>query len=108
MIKLTDRGKAENARGRREMGAEAGRVAMAQTIEKLQREWPVKADSFPDPITLIFAGATRRYYDGVVKYGKYNPVEDTRDFRKEAGAEILDAINYLAMFLMKIRASQSE
>lgn len=60
--------------------------------------------SHPDPITLIYAEALEKYQKGAAKYGEYNPATDQRDFLEETEAEILDAINYLAMFLMKIRA----
>lgn len=55
-------------------------------------------------IELIFSEAMRKYHQGASKYGEYDPATDTRDFLKEAEAEILDAINYLAMHLMKVRA----
>lgn len=57
-----------------------------------------------DPITAIFEEALEKYHQGAAKYGAFNPVTDTRDLLREAEVEILDAINYLAMFLMKLRA----
>ena len=48
-----------------------------------------------DPITAIFEEAL----------SKYHPATDRRDFLQETEAEIVDAINYLAMFLMKLRAT---
>ena len=43
---------------------------------------------------------------GAAKYGTFNPATDARDFLKEAEAEVLDAINYLAMFLVKLQTLQ--
>lgn len=77
---------------------------MGQTIEELEKATRNGPAFFPDPITLIFSEALGKYRKGAAKYGTFNPVTDTRDLLNEAEAEILDAINYLAMFLMKIRA----
>lgn len=57
-----------------------------------------------DNMTAIFETAVLKYGEGERKYGRYDPATDTRDFLQETEAEIIDAINYLAMFLMKIRA----
>lgn len=51
----------------------------------------------------IFDEALKKYEVGALKYGDYNPATDQRDFLKETEAEILDAINYLAMLLLKLR-----
>ena len=58
----------------------------------------------PQELEDIFAAALAKYREGVGKYGRYEPLTDSRDMIREAEAEILDAINYLAMFLMKIKA----
>ncbi len=52
----------------------------------------------------IFAAALQKYRTGERKYGPYNPLIDGRDMITEAEEEILDAINYLAMLLVKLRA----
>lgn len=57
-----------------------------------------------EPIEAIFQDALQKYQKGVLKYGDYDPATDHRDMLTETETEILDAINYLAMFLMKIRA----
>jgi len=59
-----------------------------------------------DNMAAIFEIALQKYQKGALKYGDYDPMKDRRDMLIEAGAEILDAINYLAMFLMKLRAIQ--
>lgn len=57
-----------------------------------------------DEIKGVFDEAMKKYEAGALKYGAFNPVADRRDLPVEAEAEILDAINYLAMFLLKLRA----
>jgi len=52
----------------------------------------------------IFRAALQKYRAGERKYGAYHPLTDDRDMITEAEEEILDAINYLAMMLMKLRA----
>ena len=59
-----------------------------------------------ETIEAIFQDALQKYHQGEAKYGAFNPQTDTRDLLREAEAEILDAINYLAMFLMKVRAQR--
>ena len=61
-----------------------------------------------EPIEAIFEDALQKYRRGEAKYGPYDPTTDTRDMLQEAEEEILDAINYLAMFLMKLRALPGE
>lgn len=56
-------------------------------------------------LKIVFNEALAKYEKGVEKYGAFNPVTDERDFLKETEAEILDGINYLAMFLLKLRAT---
>ena len=45
-----------------------------------------------------------KYRKGEREHGVYDPSTDQRDLMQEAEEEILDAINCLAMFLMRIRA----
>lgn len=52
----------------------------------------------------IFKAALEKYRLGEQKYGPYHPLTDSRDMITEAEEEILDAINYLAMLLVKLRA----
>jgi len=56
------------------------------------------------PIEAVFQEALQRYRAGEKKYGPYDPGTDARDMIREAEGELLDAINYIAMFLMKLRA----
>jgi hypothetical protein len=51
----------------------------------------------------IFNAAIAKFQKGAVKYGDYDPLTDNRDMLAETEAEILDAINYLAMGLIKLR-----
>jgi hypothetical protein len=55
----------------------------------------------------IFSEALKRYEIGEERYGQFSPEEDSRDLLAEAEAEILDGINYLGMFLMKLRRLKS-
>lgn len=57
-----------------------------------------------DGLDGIFSEALEKYKRGAAKYGNFNPETDPRNLLKEAEAEILDAINYLGMFIMKMRA----
>jgi len=56
-----------------------------------------------DQLTEVFEVAQRKFEKGAAKYGTFDPEADGRDFLQEAEAELLDAINYLAMFLVKVR-----
>ena len=56
-----------------------------------------------NPLSEVFTAALQKFERGAAKYGTFEPATDTRDFLKEAEAEVLDAINYLAMFLVKMR-----
>jgi hypothetical protein len=60
-----------------------------------------------DELKAIFDQALQKYEAGALKYGAFNPATDRRDMAAEAEEEILDAINYLAMFLLKIRSLES-
>ena len=51
----------------------------------------------------ILSAALGKYHQGEAKYGAFDPAPD-QSFLVEAEAEILDAINYLAMFALKVRA----
>jgi hypothetical protein len=64
--------------------------------------------ALPDPIALVFAEALGKFQQGEAKYGAFDPTTDRRDFIREAEAEILDAINYLAMFLVKLRTMREK
>lgn len=54
-------------------------------------------------IEAVFEAALMKFRKGESDHGVYDPATDRRDFLEEADAEILDAINYLAMFLMRMR-----
>ncbi len=56
----------------------------------------------------IFEQALDKYRVGELKYGEFEPLADQRDLLKEAEAEILDAINYLAMQLIRLRKFQKQ
>lgn len=49
-----------------------------------------------------------KYDRGAAKYGPYNPDADIRDLVAEAQSELIDARNYLAMHLIKIRTRLQE
>ena len=59
-----------------------------------------------NPLSEVFEAASQKFLKGAVKYGTFDPASDTRNLLNEAEAEILDAINYLAMYLLKVRAMQ--
>jgi hypothetical protein len=59
-------------------------------------------------IKSIFDEAMQKFQSGEKKYGVYDPCTDQHDFLTETEAEILDAINYIAMFLMKIWAQREK
>ena len=59
-------------------------------------------------IEAVFEAAFAKFSQGELKHGPFDPGTDQRDFLQEAENEILDAINYLAMFLVKIRALKNE
>lgn len=63
-----------------------------------------KRGKMDNRIEEILTAALVKYRQGEAKYGAYDPATDKRDFLKEAEAEILDAINYLAMYILKVRA----
>ena len=51
----------------------------------------------------IFSDALKRYQAGEKRYGRFDPHHDKRDLLSEVEAELLDGINYLGMFLLKLR-----
>jgi hypothetical protein len=55
----------------------------------------------------IFNTVIEKFQKGAIKYGDYDPLNDSRDMLAETEAEILDAINYLAMGLIKLRTMRS-
>lgn len=57
-------------------------------------------------IAAILSAALDKYRTGAQKYGEFVPETDNRDLIHEAEAEILDAINYLAMMLIRVRRLQ--
>jgi len=59
-----------------------------------------------DRLNEVFKAASEKFLKGAAKYGTFNPASDTRDFLQEAEAEVLDALNYLGMFLVKLRTLQ--
>jgi len=61
-----------------------------------------------DKLKTVFNEALAKYEKGAEKYGAFNPTTDQRDFSAETEAEILDGINYLAMFLLKLRAKREK
>jgi len=56
----------------------------------------------------IFRAALDKYRAGEQKYGAYHPLTDNRDMLTEAEEEILDAINYIAMLMLKLRAIKNK
>ena len=56
------------------------------------------------PLASIFTEALRKFELGSSKYGPFAPETDQRDLLLEAEGELLDAINYLGMFLLRIRS----
>lgn len=51
----------------------------------------------------VFGLAMVKYVKAERKYGDYDPATDPRDLLDEAEEELLDAINYLAMQVIKLR-----
>ncbi len=56
-----------------------------------------------DAVRKVFAEALARMDRGRAQYGPFDPAADGRDLLLEAEEELLDAINYVAMFVLKIR-----
>ena len=57
----------------------------------------------PNPLREVFVRALLKFELGAAKYGPFDPETDQRDLLLEAESEILDALNYLAMYLIRIR-----
>lgn len=47
----------------------------------------------------IFNECLEKYEKGASKYGDFNPLTDERDLIKESQDEIIDGMNYIAMFV---------
>ena len=101
-----DQGKKMDKSERMEAARQAWISATGKAIENLEKDLERNRGTFPEPVTLIFAEALCKYHQGVAKHGAFDSATDTRDLLKEAEAEILDAINYLAMYLLKVRAKR--
>jgi len=54
----------------------------------------------------LFQECLEKYEKGVLRYGDYDPLTDRRNLFEEAQEKLLDAVNYLAMALIKIRATR--
>lgn len=52
----------------------------------------------------LFQECLERYDRGVVKHGEFDPLTDERNLIEKAQEELLNAVNYLGMALIKIRA----
>ena len=52
----------------------------------------------------IYKECSDKYNEALAKYGEFDPLTDKRNLFQEAQEEILDAINYLAMALIKVDA----
>ena len=73
-------------------------------LDAADRKQGVKGNGNMDNrIESILNEALQKYQRGEAKYGPYKPETDPRDLLHEAEEEILDAINYLAMHLVRIR-----
>jgi hypothetical protein len=83
-------------------------ITMSRTTETQQEDSEKGPVVFPDPIALVFEEALGKFHQGAVKYGTFDPAADRRDFIRETEAEILYSINYLAMFLLKVRAIREQ
>jgi len=57
-----------------------------------------------EDLAAIYAEAVEKYERGEAKHGPFTPATDNRDLLREAESELLDAINYLSMHLLKLRA----
>jgi len=59
-----------------------------------------------EEVQSVFMEAALRMRAGRLQYGEFNPERDTRDLFIQAEEELLDTINYLAMQILKIRATR--
>ena len=83
-------------------------ITMSRTSENMQEDSEKGPVAFPDLIALVFEEALGKFHQGAAKYGAFDPATDRRDFIRETETEILDAINYLAMFLVKLRTMREK
>lgn len=58
----------------------------------------------PDGIEAVIMEALSRYDNGRRKYGPLSLDTDGRDFLRETEEELLDAINYLAFEIIRLRS----
>jgi hypothetical protein len=65
---------------------------------------PKEVAMIRDKLIKTYMRAVAKYDEGAGKYGEFDPHTDVRDLIAEAEDEIIDAINYLAMFLAKLEA----
>lgn len=56
----------------------------------------------------VFAQAIHKYQTGAAKYGRFDPTTDRRDLLAEAEDELLDCLNYLGMFLLKVQSMRNK
>jgi hypothetical protein len=68
-----------------------------QTLDSL------RLDSQGEPLPVrsflqVFNECLEKYDRGAAKYGEFDPINDKRDLVEEAQQELIDAINYIAMF----------
>lgn len=59
-----------------------------------------------NPLSDVFEAASKKFLKASVKHGTFDLASDYRDFLHEKQAEVLDAIIYLAMFLLKLQTLQ--
>lgn len=52
----------------------------------------------------LFQECLEKYEKGALRYGDYDPLTDERNLIEKAQEELLNAVNYLGMALIKIRA----
>jgi len=71
---------------------------------KEKKEEKPKIEDTKEGMQSIFNEAFRRAEIGRRVYGKYNPITDTRDMKKEAEEELLDCINYCVFQIIKLRS----
>lgn len=56
----------------------------------------------------IFRDALLKFEQGEKKYGPFVPETDRRDLFAEAEDELLDALNYIGMHVVKLRSMRCE
>lgn len=77
-------------------------VKVFQAIDSLvvEEDGTTKRRSMSD----IYRICIDKYDKGAAKYGDFDPLNDNRNLLREAQDELIDAINYLSMALIKIDA----